>query len=266
VFTLPPDNHYFLPWLTLHRLLPHSTAGERVGEIAQDGHVRTLTVTAAAAQPVTADLDLVARVKQDNYVFNIDPESGLSWEATYDDFDAFGVAACDGHVKINDVTYRARSIAMTFTDQVLAPAQSLIVGSIHPQDFPNLSRQVQVTVTFQVDTYDLYLSTFVGTTVDASASSGENPTCTVFLQDLDVMVASQIAMGASGDVDEPYRLRVVSADGIDNVNWQIRPLVVTPGRPVELQATGTIQATSLAEGSPFFVILQNTQPGYPIPA
>lgn len=265
VFTLPDDNNYFLPWLTMHRLLPHGTPGERVGEIAQDGHVRTLTITAAAAQPVTADLDAVARVKQTNYVFNIDPETNLSWEPEYDDFDSFGVASCDGHVRINSVDYKARSIAMTFTDQVLAPAQSLIVGSIHPQDFPNLSRQVQVTVTFLVDTYDLYLSTFVGTTVDASASSGENPTCEVYLEDLDVMVASQLAMGAAGDADEPFRLRLVSGDGLDNVSWQIRPLVITPGRPVELQATGTIQSTSAAQGDPFYLILQNAQQGYYLP-
>jgi len=265
VFTLPDDNNYFLPWLTLYRLLPHGTTGERIGEISQDGHVRTLTITAAAAQPVTADLDMVARVKQTNYVFNIDPETNLSWEPTYDEFDAFGVASCDGHIRINSVDYKARSVAMTFTDQVLAPAQSLIVGSIHPQDFPNLSRQVQVVVTFLVENYDLYLSTFAGETVDASASSGENATCVVYLQDLDIMVASQLAMGAAGDATEPYRLRLVSGQGLDNVSWMIRPLVVTPGRPVELQATGTIQSTTVAEGDPFYLILQNTVAGYYLP-
>lgn len=265
VFTLPLDNNYFLPWLTLHRLLPHADPLERVGEIAQDGHVRTLTITGAAAQPVTADLDVVARVKQTDYVFNIDPETNLSWEPTYDEFDAFGVTSCEGHVKINDVSYQARSASIVFTNQNLAPAQSLIIGSVHPQDFPNLGRQAQVTFTFLVDTYDLYLSTFVGTTVDASASSGENVSCTVFLQDLDIMFASQIAIGAIGDVLETYKLRLVSGYGLDNVDWQIRPLTITPGRPVEIQATGMIQATTIDQGTPFFLILQNAETNYDLP-
>jgi hypothetical protein len=265
IFMLPLDNNHFLPWLTIHRLLPHATAGERVGEIAQDGHVRTLTITGAAAQPVTADIDIVARVKQTNYVFNIDPETNLSWSPTYDEFDAFGVTSCEGHVRINSVDYQARSASMVFTNQNLAPAQSLIIGSVHPQDFPNLGKQVQITFTFLVDTYDLYLSTFVGTTVDASASSGENVTCVVFLQDVDILFASQIAIGAAGDATEVHKLRLVSGYGLDNVDWQIRPLVITPGRPVEIQATGMIQATDIDEGSPFFLILQNGQTNYALP-
>ena len=265
VFTLPVDNQYFLPWMTLQRLLPHATAGERVGEIFQDGHTRTLTITGAAAQPLSVDVDMVARLNQSDYVFNIDPETGLSWSPSYDDFDTFGVTSCEGHVKVNDVTYMARTAGITFTDQVLAPAQSLIVGSIHPQDFPNLGRQVQVVFTFLVENYDLYLSTLTGATVDASASPGENAACTVYLQDLDVMLASQVAIGAAGDATEEYKLRLVSGYGLDNVSWQARPLVISPGRPVEIQVTGNIQSTTVAQGSPFFLILQNAVANYDLP-
>jgi len=109
------------------------------------------------------------------------------------------------------------------------------------------------------------LSTFTGAVVDTDASSGENVSCTVFLQDLDIMFASQIPIGAAGDAAEQHKLRLVSGYGLDNVDWQIRPLVVTPGRPVELQATGMIQATTEAEGAPFFLILQNGTANYDLP-
>ena len=263
VFSLFTANQFFLPWLSLNRLLPHPTAGERVGEKFQDGKIRTATLTAAAGQPVTFDLDLVARLNQSDYVFNIDPETNLSWDPVYDNLEDFGVASCDGHIQINDVAYPAQSIAVTWTNQLLAPAQSLTVGTIHPIDFPTLGRGMQVTVTFLVQNYDLYLSTFTGATVDASASSGENATCTPYEADVDVMVASQTPIGAAGDPDEPFRLRVVSSDTEDNVVWQIRPVNITPGRPVMVQATGTVQG--IDTGEPFHTILQNAQTNYELP-
>jgi len=259
IFSPILTDQYFIPWLSARRLLPHLTAGERVGEVFQDGRVATFTINGAAAAPVTVDTTFLARVKQSNYVFEINP----SWSATYDDLSDFAVASCDGHVKINDVSYQATAVSINLVNQLLPPQQSLVIGSVTPVDFPNLQRQLTIAVTFLVENYDLYLSTFTGATVDASASSGENVACTIYQADVDVMLASQTAIGASGDTSEPFRLRVVSNQDADNVSWTPRPVRVVPNRPVVMQLIGTVTAAS--SGYPWFMMLQNGQAGYVLP-
>lgn len=256
VFTVQLDNQFFIPWITMRRLLPHTTAEEIVGEVFQDGRVASLTLAAASGRPVTADLAAMARVKQGNYAFEINP----GWTATYTNFEDFGVTSCDGSVEVNNTAFDVTAVAFNLVNNLLPPAQSIVIGTVHPKDFPNLGRVLTVTVTFLVDDYDMYLSTFTGTTVDASASPGENVGCEVYKADVDVMLASQTAIGASGDVDEPYRLRFISNLSQDNVSWMVQPIRVTPNQPMVAQLTGTFLASE--SEYPWYLFLQNAKAGY----
>lgn len=256
IFTVVQDNQFFQPWLTSRRLLPHGTAGERVGEVFQDGRIQTFTLNAAAGAAVNCDINVLARVKQEDFVFNINP----GWTSNYDSFDDFLVTSCDGHFKVADTAFKVTSMAMTLTNNLLPPAQSLHIGNINPLDFPNLGRTLTVTGTFLVEDYDLYLSIFAGSAVDASASSGENVSCTVYEAELDVMLATQTAIGAAGDADEPYRMRLISNQVDDNVSWTVQPIRIQPNRPVVAQVTGTFKAS--ASGYPWYLMIQNAQSGY----
>ncbi len=265
IFTFENDDQYFTPWLTLHRLLPHVTAAERLGEVFQDGKVRVGTITGAAGAPVTFDLDLVARRNQTGFTFQPNP----AWTAVYDDFEKFAVTSCDGHFRVEDTEFQVTTVSMTFTNQPLAPAQSLHIGSIDPIDFPALQRMVTITARILVEDYDLYVSTFKGSIVDVSTSAGEDPTCTVYQADLDVMLASQVAIGAAGDVDEPYRLRLVSNSEQNNVAWQVAPIRIQPGQPIVLQVTGemlALEGDPEAVGYPFYLFLQNDLASYDLPS
>jgi hypothetical protein len=258
IFWFRTDDQYFIPWLGLRRLLPHTTSAKRVGENYQDGHLASFTLTAASAAAVRADAAFLARVKQSNYVFDYDP----SWdEAVFDDFQKFATTSCDGHFKVNDVSFDATGVSVAVNNSLLPPAQSLIIGSMHPIDFPNLTRTVNLTVSFLVSDWDFYVSTFVGTSVTDTDSNVE---CLVYQADVDVMLASQQDIPGT---TEPYRIRVLSNPDEDNVAWAIAPLRITPNRPLVVNATATVLATEggLWENHPFFLILQNDQTSYALP-
>lgn len=256
IFTFAAESEFFAPWLTFHRLLPHSTLAERVGEIMQDGRVGTFTLTTTSGAPVTTDLGVVARRLQDSEEF----EQGADWNPTYDSFETFAVPSCDGYFKVGDETFATTAVSVTVNNNVLPPMQSVVIGSVDPIDFPLLTRDVTITATVLVDNYDLYLSTFAGTDVDVTEDGDQTGSCLVYGGDLDVVSAAQVPIGAAGDANEPYKLRIVTPPGQGSVAWQAQPVRVTPGRPVVLQLTGSVRA--LADQAAFYMVLQNAQANY----
>jgi len=159
-FRFYDTDQYFIPWLTIRRLLPHTTTASSLGEVFQDGKMRSLTITGAAGAPVTCDMDLVARLPSGDggstpgagTDFDYDP----GWTAaTFDDFDDFAVTSCDGHFKVENTEFKVTNVAVTLTNQPLAPAQSVHIGTTHPLDYPNLGRNCQVTATILIEDYNL---------------------------------------------------------------------------------------------------------------
>ncbi len=257
VFTFYTSDQYFTPWLTLHCRKPHDTAASQLGEIYQDGKVRSLTITGSAGAPVTCDADFVARLNSadgSGNDFDFDPSTWAT--ATYDDFDTFAVTSCDGHFKIEDTEFKVTNVSITIANNNLAPAQSVRIGTTHPLDFPTLSRTVQVTATILLEDYNLYVSTFEGA---LNAGTDTDASCIVYKADLDVMLATQNYITGS----EPFRLRIRSSPSDNNVAWQVRPLRTQPNRPVVLQVTSNLLATS--SGDPLQILLQNAKASYALP-
>jgi len=259
IFFFSDNDEFFAPWLTMFHKLPHTTAAEEVGERMQDGRIGTFTMNAAAGAPVGIDLGIVGRRLQASEEFDVNP----GWSATYDDFTTFAVGTCEGHFKVEGTEYDVTNITLNVTNNVLPPAQSVTIGSIDPKDFPLLGRQVTVTATILVDTYDLYLSTFVGSAADVSSGTDQTAACTVYKGDLDVMLASQVAIGAAGDATEKYKLRIVSNRDNNNVAWNVQPIRAQPRRPVVLQVQGTVEAVS--GETALYVVLQNAKADYSLP-
>jgi len=257
IFQFNIDDQYFVPWLTLRRLLPHSTTALRLGETFQDGKMATFTLTATAGAPLQVDVDFLARLKQSNYIFDFDPSWGTF---VNDDFDKFGVTSCDGHFNVEDVAFDVTAVTITVGNILLPPTQSIIIGTTHPVDFPNLNRTMTVTASFLVSTWDFYVSTFAGSAVTATDSNVE---CAVYKADIDVMLASQVNITGS----EPYRIRILSNPNEDNAAWTVQPVRIMPNRPVVVQANCTVLALegSSWENHPVFIVLQNDKADYNLP-
>jgi hypothetical protein len=257
LFWFRSDDQFFVPWVTARRLLPHTTAASRVGETYQDGHVASLTITAGSAAPVRADLAMLARVKQTSSVFDYDPSWGSQ---VYDDFWKFGVTSCDGHFKVENVEFDVTAVSITVANNLLPPQESLRIGTLHPKDFPNLTRSATVTCTFLVSDWDLYVSTFVGAAVSATDS---DIACTIYRADIDVMLASQEKITGT----EPYRIQILSNPTENNAAWTVQPVRIVPNRPLVVNATCTITAVEGSgwETHPLFVVLQNDKANYTLP-
>lgn len=264
VFTVVEDDQFFVPWITARRLLPNVTAAERVGEVFQDGRVASMTLSAASAAPVTMDMNVLARMAQQDYAFEFNAGGKIAnWSATYDDFDNFAVTSCDGYVKVGGVAFDVTAVSLNLVNQVMPPTQSITIGSVHPTDFPNLGRALTVTATYLVSDYDLYVSSLKGASADVSVDAGANVACTIYEAECDIMLASQTAIGAAGDADEPYRLRFISNQLDDNVSWVVQPIRIQPNRPVVAQLIGTFVAAPT--GYPWYLVLQNDQADYALP-
>jgi hypothetical protein len=257
IFTLEDSDQFFTPWLTIHKKLPHVSSAEEVGEKMQDGRIGQATFNIASGAPVTLDLSLLARRLQASEEFDVDP----GWTATFDDFADFPVPSCEGHFKVEGVELDVTNVSVQVNNDLLPSAQSVTVGSVDPKDHPNTGRTITVTATILIEDYDFYLQTFTADqSVDVSSGSDQTATCTVYKGDLDVMVASQTAIGAADDATEKHKLRFVSNNDQNNVGWQVTPIRSTPGRPVVLQVQGEVEA--LSSGQPFYCILQNGQADY----
>jgi len=282
IFSMVDINQFFVPWLTVRRLLPNLIDNERVGELFQDAHIGTLTINASSVSPLTFDVTMLARIHED-YAFYPDPFGTGEWsdDITFDELEHFGVTSCEGWVKINDEKYDVTNLTITLTNNLLPPAQTIIIGSYSPTDFPVLGRTLEATVTFLVDTYDLYVSSFIGGDVTywadisektgytaaggaGSAVDGWNIECGVLISDMEIVLASQTRMGAVGDGTERFKLCVKSNKDHDSVTWKMQPLRLQPNRPVILQATASFNSIS-ETADPFWFILQNLQTNYELP-
>lgn len=252
IFRFYPTDQFFVPYMTVRRLLPNATDATELGEILQDARVGSLTITGAAAAPITADLDILARLYQDDYQFDFEP----GWTASYDEFDHFPVANCSGHFKVEDDTFQVTTASVTVTNTLLPPAQSLQIGSIDPIDYPVLGRSITVTATILVEDYNLYVSTFSGA---SNAGTDANATCIIYKADVDVEFTTQTYISGT----EPYRIRLISDVDQNNVAWQVRPIRVQPNRPIVLQVTATVEAVET--GDPFWILLQNAKTDYNLP-
>jgi len=257
IFRFYSTDQYFTPWLTIHLRRPHDTAASQLGEIYQDGKIRSLTLTGAAGAPVTVDADFVARLNSADSTGNDFDFNPSTWSsATYDDFDSFGVTSCDGHFKIEGTTMKVTNVAITVANNNLPPAQSMHIGTTHPLDFPTLGRTCQVTATVLLEDYNFYVSTFEGT---LNAGTDATVGCAVYQGDLDVMLASQNYITGS----EPYRIRIRSNPAENNVSWQVRPIRTRPNQPVVLQVVSNV--LSIGSGDPILVMLQNAHVNYSLP-
>lgn len=253
IFRFYETDQYFAPYCSFRRLLPHATAANVLGEFFQDGRMRSLTLTAAGASPVTCDLDMVARLYQSDYQFEFAPV----WATpSYDDLDDFAVTNCSGHFKVEGTEFDVTTVSVTLTNNPLPPAQAMKIGDINPIDFPVLGRACTVTATILVSDYNLYVSTFTGA---ANAGVDANATCTVYKADLDAEFTTQTYISGS----EPFRIRIRSSTTEDNVAWQVRPIRIVPNRPVVLQVTANLLATG--SGDPLQVLLQNAKVNYLLP-
>lgn len=249
-------DEFDIPYLTVHKLLPHNVAASQVGEVAEDCRVTGLTITAAPAAVATARVSMLGRATAGT-VWDYNP----AWVATYDTDNTFVTTSCTGTVQFEFgdpavlTTFKTGALTMTLANNVLPPAASRYIGSGHPIDFPVLSRTFTIVTTCFCESYDLYVETFGG----AGAGGADTGwSCTPASGDFDVTLQSAAMItGAT-----PYMMRVRTTGA--NVNFMARPIVLMPNQPVVFQLVGQVQKPTT--GNAVVVWLQNDTANYTWPA
>jgi hypothetical protein len=236
LFGFVDGDDFDLPYLTVHRLLPHDTAASQVGEIMQDVRVAQWTLNVPAAAIVTNQMAMLGRCNTAT-VWDLNP----GWSSpTLDDDDTFLVTACTGSVSFSVTggtpaaltAFDVSGARITWSNNLLPPNQTRRVGSPHPKDFPCLSRSITIETTIFMEDYDLYVQTFGG---PAAPVTDTGWLCTPLAGDFDITLQSPEVIGAT---TEYHQLRIRTLDG--NVRWLCRPVVLAPNRVVMLQLQGTV--------------------------
>lgn len=238
------SDEFDIKYLTVHKLLPHSTAASQVGEIGMDNRITNLTIAATPASVATMRFGMLGRATADP-LWDINP----AWSATYDSEDSFMVTSCTGSVEIEGTTYDTGAVTLTLMNNLLPPAQGRKIGSGHPIDYPVLSRSLVLATTCFVADYDLYMQTFGGAAspvIDCAWS------CTPYSGDFDIILESDTAIpGAATAANYQMRIRTTQ----NNVNFMARPIVLVPNQPVVFQLIGNVQNPD--SGHPFDIYIQN---------
>jgi len=256
MFGFANADDFALPYLTAHKLLPHTTAADEVGEIYQDIHVSQLRIDIAPQTYVRMHLEMLGR-SNPTTVFDIEP----GWTMpTFDTDDTFLVTSCSGTVKIGATggapgtltEFEAGATSITLANNLLPPTQTMKIGSMFHKDHPTLSRAIVINTVILIDDYDLYVQTF-GAAADPVIDTGIS--CTPLDGDIDIELASAALIGAT---TEYYKLRFLTESG--NVKWTARPINPLPNQPIVVMLTGTVvNATS---GRDFKLYIQNGQANY----
>lgn len=243
-------DEFWIPYLTAHKLLPHDTAANQVGEIAEDCRVTSMAITAAPAAVVAMRFGLLGRATATT-VWDVNP----GWSATYDTEDTFMVTSCTGSVKLKDeddadyTEFDTGAVNFTLTNNVLPPARARKIGSGHPIDFPVLSRAITLVTTCYVSDYNMYVQSFGGLDpTDPAADTGWN--CVPYSGDFDITLQSAAQIATTG---EYHQLRIRTTQS--NCNFMVRPIVLVPNQPVVFQLVATVQNPD--SGSPLDIYLQN---------
>lgn len=256
LFGFDMDDEFDLPWLTTHRLLPHTTAASEVGEITQDARIGQFLLSAGAGAYAEARLALQGRVNNAT-VFDINP----GWSSpTLDEDDTYMLTTCAGSVKLSVSSgtpgtlteFDAANLMLGITNNLMGPNDARKIGSMHPISYPCMSRTIVMQTTFFIDDYDFYVQTFGGA---ANPVADVGVSCTPVTGDVDFTLQSPALIGVTS---EYHLLRFLTDQA--NVEWTVAPLVLVPDQPVLVQATGTLKRASA--GRDMYMYIQNGQYPY----
>jgi len=254
-FYFLPSDDFWIPYFTTHRLLPHSTSTEQVGEIVKDCRIVSWMLEAAPAGIVGSTFGIIGKADEAT-IFDLDPGWG---DPDTDSDQSFMVTSCSGSVKIEFgdpavlTEYDTGAVQLALVNNVLPPDQSRKIGSAHPIDFPVLSRDLMVQATCYVSTYDLYVEMFGGS---GAGGADTGWSCEPLMGDIDITLQSSMKIG----VTAAYHMMRIRTT-MNNVAFTATPIVIAPNRPVVFQVSGAIQKPS--SGHAVDIWIQNGQSSDP---
>jgi hypothetical protein len=242
-----------LPYFTVRRVLE---GVPKLGEVIQDNRVASADFNLPAIGPLTANLNMMGRIPSTLDMYVPDLDSGDPWalaSVAYDDEKAFALSVDPASaVYFDGVAFPATGLSFTMNNNLLQPDQARTVGSQTPLDFPVLNRALTIQATVFLEDYNFYRDLFAG-----GHTSGDTKwSTTIKAGDIDFRAVSPRTYTANGDAVQ-YTFQLVTND--DNVEWAMNaPMPMTPGQPLILTLTGTVQKPTTPGVAYCYMRFQNT--------
>ena len=136
-----------LPWMAVRKYVPGAASGEDMEEIGVDCRVAAMRIAVPQNGPVVCTPAFVGRKGV------LADQSFSAWRP-FDDFDSVPIST-KGHIKLHTedaapplsggTEYPALGATIDITNGVTTPAQEMIIGDYHPDDFAVLNRAVIIT-------------------------------------------------------------------------------------------------------------------------
>lgn len=249
IFTPDSSDHGYLPWLTIHKWIPGSTAADALGEIMQDCKIGRATFMLAAMAPLTVQLGIVGRIPT--------LVEQPSWSYVNDYEDAASVPSGNqGYFKLPSFSANAMptpSVEVTLINTLSAerPENEIMVGDYYPDDIVPMGRGLTLRWRYKWEDPDFYQSIMTGA-VDGTTWTCETyqssahvrlATCSyitgttpyafeiyvpemtfsmagpVRLAGNNILYTDMIGMVEEPASDDPYRLKLVTSDSVGEFSW-----------------------------------------------
>ena len=153
-----PENSVSLPWMAVRKYIPGAATGEDMEEVGVDCRVAAMRIAVPANGPVIVTPAFVGRK---GYLADT---AFPAWAAA-DNFDSVPIST-KGHIKLDaentvpplstGTEYPALGCTIDIANGITTPAQEMIIGDYHPDDFAVLNRTVIITWVYKWQDDQLY--------------------------------------------------------------------------------------------------------------
>lgn len=225
-----------IPYFTVRRVLEGTP---KLGEVVQDNRIASSEFSLPAIGPLTMNMNMMGRIPSTLDCYVPDLDTGDPWGLTsvnYDDERAFSLSVDpNSAVLLDGVALPATGLSFTMNNNLLQADQARTVGSQTPIDYPVLNRAMTIQATVFLEDYNFYRDLYAG----GHGGSDTKWKTVIKRGDIDFRAYSPRTFTASG-TDVQYAFQLVTEDA--NVEWALNaPLPMTPGQPMILNLTGTVQ-------------------------
>lgn|GEM_PF-2830178 len=252
-FTFATDESS-IPWLTLAKWMPGSSATEDIGLRITDAKMAAMRLVLPGRGRVRMRLDFLGTKPE----FLADPAANASWSTAFEEEDSIPISAkpSGGFEMPEGSAVYPMGCVIDFTNGLTDPVrQEGVIGKYYPDDLAVLGRGVIIRFPLKVTNYDKW-STAIFNVTDASgqASFAEWDPIT-YSSTFEVNCESPGLCGTAN----PYKLTVYAGE----VEWVVDPIVMVGNQPVLVNFTGTV--VKPASLTAFKISLENATENYTWP-
>jgi len=249
-----------LPWLSLYKWMPGSTAAEDIGMRITDGKVASMRLALPGRGRVGMQLGFLG-IKPEaiaNPATNADPVWVTSFEdensipitsAVANAFEFPGIPGPGAGTAVS-----ALGCTVDFTNGLTDPlGQEAVIGSYYPDDIGVLGRAIIIRFPMKLTTYDYWARAMLNETDASLLTSWTAWSPVTFSSGWECAVASP---GNITGYSNPYKLTLSAAE----VEWVVDPIAMVGNQAMIVNFTGTVVYPE--SGTSFRIQLDNELANY----